>query len=425
MPKDGTLTGDAPTRADISQTSGVRTPERLDRALSVTTPKTWLLLSALIALLAAVITWSVVGEVATYVRADGIFLSRDGLVLDIVSTSGGTLDRILPEVGDVLAVGDLVAEISDPAEVERRRSAVAAAGERLQFLRAQEAAAQEENALFEQNLREQRERLEALAEAGREILENARARVSNMEGLAAQGIISQVELEASGRTLDDAQRSLFDVMRRRDQLEADELQRRGLQNASLADARSQHLEAQRRVNEIEAVIDTWRIRATEAGRVTEIKSQLGASLAPGEPVLSIETGAEGMDVLIYVSPADGKRVAPGMPVLVSPGTARRETYGAMNGTVQDLSEFPASPGGMAAVLRNQDLAESFSQNGPPYPGRVALTPNPLSVSGFDWTSQRGEELAITPGTLASVEIRVANEPPIALVLPWFRQVAGL
>ncbi len=415
-----------PLHADVlSRAGGIKTPERLDGALTVTTPKTWLALWTLIAALGAVITWSVVGEVATYVRADGIFLSRDGLVLDIVSTSGGTLNRIVPEVGDVLAVGDLVAEVSDAGELERHRSAVAAAGERRQFLRAQEAAAAAENAQYEQNLQEQRERLQALMEAGNEIVASARARLTTLEQLAAEGIVSQADVETGAQTLDGAQRSLFDVMRRQDQLEADELQRRSLQNAAIGDARLQYLEAQRRVNELDVVMDTWRVRATVAGRVTEIKSQLGANLAPGDPVLSIETGEEGLDVLIYVSPTDGKRVAPGMPVLVSPSTARRETFGAMIGAVQSLSEFPASPSGMAAVLQNQDLVEAFSTGGPPYPGRVTLTPNPGSLSGFDWTSRRGEELVVTPGTLASVEIRVANDPPITLALPWFREIAGL
>ena len=415
-----------PSRAGVvSQTGGIKTPERLDRTLTVTTPKTWLALWALIAALGAVVTWSVVGEVATYVRADGIFLSRDGLVLDVVSTSGGTLGRILPEVGDVLAVGDLVAELSDAGEMERHRSAVAAAEERRQFLRARETAAAAENAQYEQNIEEQRVRLRALMEAGNEIVAGARARLTTLEQLAAEGIVSQADVETGAQTLDGAQRSLFDVMRRQDELEADELQRRSLQNASIDDARLQYLEARRRVSELDVVMDAWRVRTTVAGRVTEIKSQLGANLAAGDPVLSIETGEEGLDVLIYVSPADGKRVVPGMPVLVSPSTARRETYGAMNGTVQSLSEFPASPSGMAAVLQNQDLVEAFSTAGPPYPGRVALTPNPASIGGFDWTSLRGEDLVITPGTLASVEIRVANEPPITLALPWFRQIAGL
>lgn len=421
MAADGSTAGSAPA----SQPDVVATPERLDRVLAVTRPKDWVALSALLAVVAGAVVWSIFGEVAAYVRADGIFLSRDGFVLDAVSTSGGTLQRIVPEVGDVLGAGDLVAEVTDAEALERHRGAVAAAAERLQFLRAREAAAQRENAQFEQHLGEQRARLRALAETGTAIVASARDRLAGIERLAAAGIVSDTDVESSAQALDAAQRSLFDVMRRRDQLEADELRRRSVQNAALADARSQHLEAQRRVNELEVAMDTWRVRATAAGRVTEIKAQPGANLAPGDAVLSIETGAEGLDVLIYVSPADGKRVAPGMPVLVSPRTARRETFGAMRGTVQSLSEFPASPSGMVAVLRNRDLVEAFSKHGPPYPGRVRLTPNPQSASGFDWTSLRGEQLPITAGTLASVEIRVASEPPIALALPWFRDVAGL
>ena len=414
-----------PDTLNGTESASIRTPERLDKALTVTTPRTWMMLGAVMALLGVVVAWSILGEVATYVRADGIFLSRDGLVLDVVSTSGGTLDRIVPAVGDMLAVGDLVAETSDAEALERHRSAVAAAAERLQFLRAQEAAATAENELFEQNLQEQRDRLRAMVEASNEIVESARSRLASTERLAVEGVVSQTAVESSAQAVDDAQRSLFDAMRRREQTEAEELQRRSAQNAVIADARSQYLEAQRRVNELEVVIDTWRVRATVAGRVTEIKSQLGASLAPGDPVLSIETGEEGLGVLIYVAPADGKRVERGMPVLVSPSTARRETYGAINGSVQSLSDFPASPSGMAAALQNRDLVEAFSASGPPYPGRVTLAPNPESVSGFDWTSRRGEDLAISAGTLATVEIRVANEPPIALVLPWFREVAGL
>ncbi len=405
-------------------TGTIATPERLDRVLTVTTPKAWLALAGLTALLTTVVAWSFLGEVATYVRADGIFLSRGGQVLDVVSTSRGKLRRIAAEVGDMLEVGDVVAETFDVEVMERHRSAVATAAERLQFLDSQEAAAAEENDFFEQNVQEQRQRLDALAEAGQQIVERSRSRLASIEQLAADGAVSQTAIEASAQALDSAQRSLFDVMRRRDEMEAGELRRRSLQRAAIADARSQYLDAERRVNEFDAIIETWRVRSTAAGRVTEIKSQVGATLAPGEPVLSIEIGEEGLDVLIYVSPADGKRVTPGMPVLVSPSTARRETFGAMIGTVQSLSEFPASPTGMAAALQNQDLAATFSAAGPPYPGRVALVPNPRSANGFDWTSRRGEELTITPGTLASVEIRVRSAPPAALALPWFGELVG-
>ena len=393
-------------------------PEHLDRVLYVTTPKSWLALGSLLVMLAAVLVWSMVGEVSTYVRAEGIFLSRGGMVLDAVTSRGGRLNRILPTVGDRVAKDDVVAETFDAEAMERHTGAVAAAQERLQALRTRETEAGEENVLFEQNVAEQRERLEALVRAGRELVENARERLKNTEALAEQGIVSQSAVETRSQALDSAQRSLFDVMRRRDQLEADELLRRSQLNAGVADVKAQYMEAQRRVNELAAVIETWQIRAPVSGRVTEIKAQVGAALPPGQPVLSIETGEDGLDVLIYVSPTDGKRVEAGMPVLVSPNTVRREEYGSMTGTVESLSEFPASPSGMVAVLQNQDLVESFSISGPPYPGRIALTPDRSTASRFAWTSARGAQLEITPGTLASVEIRVASQPPIALAVPW-------
>lgn len=401
------------------------TPEHLDRALYVTTPKAWAALCALLAILIAVVVWSIVGEISTYVRAEGIILSRGGMVFDAVATRGGRVARIVPAVGDTVDAGDVVAETFDAETMERYNGALALVEERLQVLHERQTVANEENVLFEESVAEQRTRLESLRRTGEELVENARRRLMNLDGLAERGIVSQTTVEIGAQTLDNAQRSLFDVMRRQEQLEADELRRRTQLDAGIADTEAQVADARRRVNELAAVVETWQIRTTVSGRVTEIKTQVGATLSPGEPVLSIETGEEGLDVLIYVTPVDGKRVESGMPALVSPSTVRREEFGSMTGTVESLSEFPASLSGIVAVLQNQELATAFSNSGSPYPGRVVLTPDPSTVSGFTWTSARGATVDITPGTLAAVEIRVASQPPVTLALPWFRNLLGL
>ena len=97
----------------------------------------------------------------------------------------------------------------------------------------------------------------------------------------------------------------------------------------------------------------------------------------------------------------------------------------MTGAVESLSEFPASLSGIVASLQNEDLAAALLGSGPPYPGRVALTPDPSTASGFRWTSSRGATVDVTPGTLAQVEIRTGSQPPAALILPWFQRVLGL
>ncbi len=375
-------------------------------------------------MMAAVIVWSVFGEISTYVRAEGIFLNREGMVFDATSFSSGKLSRIVPAVGDEVAEDDLVAEIFDAEIMERSFSAVVLADECTQTLRELESEAREENALASQNVVRQRNRLEELERTSRELVGKARKRLRVDQALLARGVINRMAVERSEQALDLARRNLFDAMHRRDELEADDLRRRNDLKAQVTNARAECLEAKRRATELAALIETWRIQAPVSGRVIEIKAQPGATLEPGQSVLSIETGGSGLDVLIYVSPLDGKQVKTGMPALVSPATVRREEFGSMIGTVESLSEFPASLEGMTAVLQNQDLARTFSHDGPPYPGRVALTLDPSTASGFAWTSPQAVTVNVTPGTLAEVEVEVSSQPPVSLLVPWLKERIG-
>ena len=114
-----------------------------------------------------------------------------------------------------------------------------------------------------------------------------------------------------------------------------------------------------------------------------------------------------------------------MVVLVSPTTVRREEYGSLKGTVEKVSAFPVSLDGMIAVLQNRKLAETFSESGPPYSGRVALVPDPSTTSGFAWTSPKAANEVLRSGTIASVEVKVASQAPITLVVPLLKETFGL
>ena len=381
-------------------------------------------LLSLTTMLAAVVAWSVFAEVSTYVRADGIILGHGGAVVDAVSSGSGKLSRILVAVGDEVEEGQVVAETTDAETMERYTGALAAAQERLRVLRGREAEAEKENDLTGTNVAKQRARLDSLDRTGGELVENARTRLKATRDMFKLGVVSKPAVDAVQHDLDVARRNVFDVMRRRDELEAQDLRRRIELKRRVEEANANYMRARHRVNELAAVIESWKVRSTVSGRVTEVKTHVGDTLAPGDSILSVGTGGEGLEVLIYVSPVDGKRVGAGMPVLVSPNTVRPEEFGSMVGSVESLSEFPSSLSGMVAVLQNQDLARAFSRNGPPYPGRVALAHDAGTVSGFAWTSRRGPQVSITPGTLASVEIEVSRAPPISLVVPWLKEKLG-
>ena len=188
-------------------------PQHLDRALYVTTPKAWLGLLMLLAMTAAAVTWAVVGEVASYVRGDGIVLRRGGAVFDAVASHDGKLVRIDPVLGDTVMEGAVIADIYDEATMERLASAVALAEERLQMFHDREAEAQRENALNEQNVAKQRANLGELERTGRALVENAQRRLQSNRELLERGLVDRTVVEASEEEVDVARRNLFDVMR--------------------------------------------------------------------------------------------------------------------------------------------------------------------------------------------------------------------
>ncbi len=402
----------------------VQAPEHLDRALYVTTPKAWLALLVLMFIVGAVVAWSFMGTVSTYVQAEGILLSRGGMIVEAASPAGGTVSRILSSVGDTVEKGELVADLFDAETMARYAGAVSLAKERAQILKDREAEAGRENALAAENIARQRARFDRQEQAGRSLVKKLSERLEEDEDLLARGITNRSRVERGEQALDAARRNLFDVLRRRDDMEAAHLRRQNDLRARIDAAKAEHEEARHHANELASLIGTWQVRAPASGRVTEIRAHAGDTLDPGESVLDIQTGQASLDVLFYVSPTDGKRVEAGMPALVSPATVKREEFGSMTGTVESLSEFPASLAGMEALLKNRELALAFSRGGPPYTGRVALTPDPDTASGFAWTSPQASDVDISPGTLATVEVRVASRPPAALVVPWIAETLG-
>ena len=400
-------------------------PEQLDRALYVTTAKGWLALLTLIAVAAAVVFWSFRGEVSTFVTADGILLNRGGRIVDAVSSGVGTLNRIHVAVGDAVERGALLAEISNQEALERYQSALSLVEERQRVIAELEASLEEENRLLDETRARHVRRLTQLERTARETLEAARSRLADHRALFDERVVTRLTLERSQAAVDRAQRELFNIMRERDELESRDLQRRGSSRARLVEEASRLQAAERRVNELGIALDAQRITASESGRVTEIKAAVGAILRPGQPVLSLKSGEARLGALIYVPPAEGKRIRTGMQVLVSPTTLRREEYGAIRGTVESMSSFPVTQDGMIAVLQNQELATQFSRGGPPYAGAVAFERDPSTVSGFAWTSPKAASETISPGTLVGVEIKVESQPPIALVVPLVKETLGL
>ena len=141
--------------------------------------------------------------------------------------------------------------------------------------------------------------------------------------------------------------------------------------------------------------------------------------------MSLEHGEKQLEGIMYISEADGKKIQPGMKLDVVPSSVRREEFGSMVGTVQSVSEYPASAVGIMTVLGNEQLVQRLMRNGAPYTVYVALQSDAKSANGFAWTSGKGPAAPIVSGTLCSAEVAVEKRRPLGMVIPFLKRTVGM
>jgi len=85
-------------------------PERLDELMEVTTPRSWLALLGIGAVLVAALVWAVYGSVPTLLKAQGVLI-REGSLQSVDAPVAGELRELLVNAGDDVVREQLVARI--------------------------------------------------------------------------------------------------------------------------------------------------------------------------------------------------------------------------------------------------------------------------------------------------------------------------
>jgi HlyD family secretion protein len=400
-------------------------PEQLDQLMQVTSPRGWLALGALGALLLAALGWAVLGSIPTDATGEGILL-RQGGVSSLVAAEAGQVEELLVSVGDVIQKGQVVAHVRQEEllrQIQDTRDKLA--GVRSEYQELLRYAGEEER-LRERDLAQQRSNLEqAIRSLDREV-ELARDRVAADRDLLKDGLVTKQTFLASEQRLNDAQ----------DRLAGKRLELNGLELKRLESAQQVEQQLELRQREIRGLelelrerqarlAQTARVVSPRAGRVLEVLVDRGDVVAPGTSILNLEFVSQDLVAVLFVPASAGKRVQPGMRVRVSPSTVKREEYGSLLGRVVWAAEFPSTSRGMVRVLGNEALVEKLMQEGPPIQVNVALERNPATPTGYRWSSSIGPNVEISSGTLASGSVVIRQERPIHLVIPKVREKLGL
>lgn len=405
-------------------------PERLDRPVRLVGAMGWQALALLVAVICAALVWVAAARAPIRISAPGIVLPDGGLV-EIVAGTAGQVEKLSLAAGQHVAEGEAVAVFSRTDLQRDLQNALA----ELADAQARHAELAEFYADSDgRNTEAEEDRLATIAQT-RALVERRRAlleeKIASLEGLIEQRIVVRDRMI-------DAELDLSNVRERSSVLDDEtklialrRLERQSEQSLALIDEKLKVDQLERQVGRLQARLEDEQVaRSAHAGRVVEVRVNRGDVVTAGTPLATLApVGADGSgepDIfgVLFVPPADGKRIAVGMRVELEPSTARREEYGYILGEVTEVSSVPASNEGMRRTLNNEQLVSQFSASGAPFEVRVRFLRDPTTPSGLAWSSSRGPEASIQSGTLAAARIVVDHVPLIALAVPGLQRWVG-
>jgi HlyD family secretion protein len=402
-------------------------PEQLDLVMEVTQPRGWMALAASGALVVVLVIWGFVGSIPERVDASGILLKQAG-ISDVAAPAGGQVVEVTVNEGDDIKEGQVIARLAQPEATGRIRDLEAQLAEVELQQGQQQHFTSRERQLRTESVSLQRQKLEDSIKFLEGRLKSYEEQLASSEKLLERGLVTR----QSVLQLRD------NYFRTQDQIQGarTELRQISTQDVSYAAERDRTLSGvQARVNDLKRQIEAQKqalegtsvVKSPHSGRVLERRVDPGDLVRPGTSIVSVQLseGQSGLRAIVYIPPAKGKNVRPGMDAQVSPSTAKREEFGYLHGKVHRVAEFPSTREGMLRVLPNPDLVASLSGQGAPFAAFVDLEVDPSTESGFRWSSRKGATQRVGSGTLAQVTIVVRERRPIEMVIPLLREYTGI
>lgn len=459
----------------------ISTPEQLDQLLRVTRRRYWIPLFVIAGFGVLIGIWSVKGRIPVTVAGEGILIVPSQIV-SLQTPAGGQVVDLLIDGEARVAVGDVIAVIAQPdlrRELEQEQNRLAELRLReeelgpLRRLRLEREIASIENRralclemvdflretgeelktrsdiFFAEQRRSSEELGKKLDELGRKLAERRtlaeqfrdRA-ITGEEILSLEKELVAHEASRAEMAIDSQQVSLDEIRSANayrqmlvevrelqatlEELRAEEERVRFRFEEETAAARVAIREVELRSARLSSLIDERsQVRSSYAGRVLEVSISEGQVLGEGQRIATLETSEvdTALEALCFYDLRDGKRIGPGDPIRITPSTVERERYGSIRGEVVEVSTMPLTPAAIERRLGNAELARRLSGGGSRLQVRARMLVDSGS-GGYLWTSGKGPDLHITPGTTLVAHARVEERTPLSLVLPILRELGG-
>ena len=188
-------------------------------------------------------------------------------------------------------------------------------------------------------------------------------------------------------------------------------------------------EVNREITRLEQqVTENSKIISSQDGCILELTASLGQVVQPGTRLGNMRVGnGERLGLaMAYFPIKDGKQIKSEMPIAITPDTVQRERFGGIVGQVTAVSPLPVTVEGTVAIIGNSEIVKSLiGETGAAIQITTNLQTDDRNPSGYKWSSSKGPNSKITPGTTAVIRVTVEERSPITFLLPFLREIAGM
>ena len=391
-------------------------PERLDVLMTVTSPRGWVALWTIVALLGGLVAWSILGSIATRVEGDGMLI-RGGSLREIRATNEGILiDLQIKNGSDVRAdmrVGTIAQSGSDD-KVRASEDAYQAALARYRINQSDDQA----NIL---RVRAQIDAVKAEIERTNADISKAQSEYERLKGLLDQGLTTKPRVDGAADRVSALRSSLTGLRGQitNTQSQIDQIVQKGRNEFAQVENLRRQWELARGKKK-----DDAELRSTVDGRVVELKKASGDTVRANEVIAVVEQSSTVFTPVVYVESSIGKKIQKGMEAQISPSTVKREEFGFLRAVVTDVGDYPVTPEKVVQVVGNSDLARELLGKTSKIEVRFELIGDKTTPSGYAWSSSSGPPFRIDSGTKLNAAVVVERRKPYSYVLPTIKGAIG-
>lgn len=393
-------------------------PEQLDSLLVIVSPKAWLLLVAFIILSAATLFWVFFGEIPIKIQGRGIVMNQKGFLFNVQTKVGGSVHKVYVKAGDDVKKGDLLAEMYDAEEelkLARARLKVDKLTENLARLKTEVGAeAKSERVAEESELEAKKYSIKQLEMK----IESLEKLVDNRQKLYDEGLISRAVLRDTEEKLSNTK-----IEREVTRAAIDNLLfnlTKGYRTEEIKHREEDLYDAIREKELLEIRLPFYKIYSPTDSTVLALLAGQGDILMAGAPLIWMEEKTEDKSpyVIYGFFPIEkGKRVIEGTKVQISLSTVDTQEYGYMEGTVKEVSAFAVSKDSIAKLIHNKELVD-YLTTGAIAVFQVLIDPKiDPTIDNYYWTSGKTPPVAISTGTVCTIQAIIKEIRPIYFILP--------